>query len=274
MSSEQSIDLEAYLSRINYDGPSDLTPTLETLERLQLCHACSIPFENLDILLNQSPILDMQSIQGKLITDRRGGYCFEQNGLMIEVLKTLGYEVQSRSARVRVSVPRETIPTRTHLFARVIIDDTPYAVDVGVGGRTPTTPIRMDILDAQQTAHDSRRFEYEESTGRWFHQMQMGDDWIDVYDFTGESMPMTDRKVGNWWTSTSPESNFRKNLMTAIACKDGTRHSISNRIYTHRKQAETLQQIQIGSSDHLLALLDQHFGLRLPAGTSFGIEGL
>lgn len=274
MSSEQSIDLDAYLSHINYDGPSDISPTLETLERLQLCHACSIPFENLDILLNRSPVLDMLSIQRKLIADRRGGYCFEQNGLMIEVLKTLGFEVHSRSARVRVSVPRETIPTRTHLFARVMIDGTPYAVDVGVGGRTPTTPIRMDRCEAQQTEHDMRRFDHEESTGRWFHQMQMGDDWVDVYDFTEESMPTIDRKVGNWWTSTSPESNFRKNLMAAIANKDGTRHSISNRIYTHRKQAETLEQIEIESSQHLLALLDQHFGLRFSEGTTFGIEGL
>ncbi len=269
-----SIDIASYLARIGYDGPDSAPPTLETLRRLQLCHACAIPFENFDVLLNQTPDLDINSIQRKLITDHRGGYCFEQNGLMIEVLKSLGFEVESLSARVRSSIPRDTIPARTHLFSRVLLEGIPYAVDVGVGGRTPTAPIRLDTKDPQSTPHDTRRFDHDPSSGRWFHQLQMGDKWDDVCEFSGESMPMIDRRVGNWWTSTSPESNFRQNIMAAIANKDGTRHSISNRIYTHRKQADTLEKIEIESTDQLLAILEEHFGLRFPAGTLFGIDGL
>lgn len=274
-----SVDITSYLARIGYDGPDSVPPTLETLRRLQLCHACSIPFENLDVLLNQTPDLDINSIQRKLITDRRGGYCFEQNGLMTEVLKALGYETIGLSGRVLFSAANDALAARTHLFAKVMLDGIPWLVDVGVGGFTPSEPLRMDTPSPQQTLHDTRRIIRSEQPtpdgfDHWFHQVLIGDEWKSVYEFTGEQMLGIDREVGNWWTSASPASTFRDKIMVAMAAPDGSRHSLATRKYSHRKNGEPIESIEIESSQQLLELLDQRFGLRIPSGTLFGIDGL
>jgi N-hydroxyarylamine O-acetyltransferase len=72
---EPVIDLDAYCQRIGYGGPR--TATLATLRTVQFCHVCTIPFENLDILLGRRIAIDFPSVERKLIRDRRGGYCFE-----------------------------------------------------------------------------------------------------------------------------------------------------------------------------------------------------
>ncbi len=278
VSSEQPIDIDAYLKRINYDGPSDLSPTLETLERLQLCHACSIPFENLDVLLNRRIDLSIQGIAQKLINDHRGGYCFEHNSLMLHVLQTLGYDAIGLSGRVIFSSPPGVMPARTHLFTRVMLDGIPLLVDVGVGGFTPTEPLRMDTPDPQQTLHDTRRIiKSEESSpdgfDHWFHQILIDEEWKSVYEFTGEQMLQIDREVGNWWTSASPQSTFRDKIMIAMAAPDGSRHTLATQKYAHRRHGDPIETIDIQGTDQLLELMDQRFGLRFPPDTKFGIDG-
>jgi len=275
----ESIDITSYLARIGYDGPESVPPNLETLRRLQLCHACSIPFENLDVLLGRPIDLSIQGIQHKLISSNRGGYCFEQNSLMLKVLETLGYESIGLSGRVLFSATSEAMAARTHLFSRVMLDGIPWLVDVGVGGFTPSEPLRMDTSRPQQTLHDTRRIIRSEEQSpdgfdHWFHQVLIGDEWKSVYEFTGEQMLDIDREVGNWWTSASPKSTFRDKIMIAMAAPDGSRHSLATRKYTHRRNGEPIESIEIESSQQLLDLLDQRFGLHFPAGTLFGIDGL
>jgi N-hydroxyarylamine O-acetyltransferase len=277
------IHLGSYLDRIGIDLTEDAAPNLETLKKIQFAHACSVPFENLDVLLNKTIDLDSASIQHKTINAKRGGYCFEQNGLMLYVLKALGFDVQALSARVRFGAAEEFIPPRTHLFNMVKLDGVPWLVDVGVGGLTATMPIRIDSTEPQMTPHDTRRIRCEpgktvdlngERVQRWFHQVLIGDQWLDVYEFSGENMPVIDREVANWWTSTNSESKFRQRIMVAIAGLDGSRHSLSNRKYTHRLHGEVLEQQLVGSSEQLLNLLSDRFGIVLPADTRFGIDGL
>lgn len=275
--SQDSIDIAAYLKRIKYDGPADLQPTFDTLSRLQLWHACTIPFENLDVILGVPIQLDSSCIASKLINNNRGGYCFEQNSLMIQVLKQVGFDVQGLSGRVRVGRTRDFTPPRTHLFAKVMLDGVPWLVDVGVGGMTPTSPIRMDTNEPQITRHDTRRIiQGDDANGlsRWFHQVLLGDEWSDVYDFTGEEMPMIDREVGNWWTSTNPESKFRQSIMAAMAVPDGSRHSLSTHQYVRRSAGKVLEKIEIETSAQMISVLTDRFGIDLPADTVFGIEGL
>ena len=268
------IDLNAYLTRIGYDGPEGTPPTLETLRAIQRGHVCSIPFENLDAVLDKPIRLDRQSVQQKLIFDGRGGYCFEQNGLLIDVLTQLGFEVESQSARVRFSATRDFTPPRTHLFAKVTVEGIPYVVDAGVGGLSPTEPFRMDIEDPQSSPHDTRRVILDDASGNWFHQVQLGEHWNDVCEFTGESMPMIDREVANWWTSTNPDSKFRKSIMSAIADPDGSRHTLGNRHYTHRQDGKVIDEQHIESTTQLLEVLATKFYIHLPSDTVFGIDGL
>jgi N-hydroxyarylamine O-acetyltransferase len=153
----------------------------------------------------------------------------------------------------------------------------PWLADVGVGGPTPTAPLRLDTSEPQHTPHGMHRIINED--GRWYHQILLksdngvGSQWTDVYEFTGEEMPLIDRTVANWWTSTNPESKFNLNLLLAQACADGTRIGVFNRTFTHRRGGELLTTREINSPDELLALMDRDFGLRFAPGTRFGGSG-
>src|SRR4051812_45556722 len=92
-------DLDAYLARLGVTGP--LAPTPEALDRVHLAHASTIPFENLDLLLGRPIRIDVPSLQAKLVGDRRGGYCFEQNTLLAAALGAIGFRVTPLAARVR-----------------------------------------------------------------------------------------------------------------------------------------------------------------------------
>lgn len=272
----RSPDLEAYFARIGYNGPREAT--LDVLRQIQFCHATTIPFENLSVLLGHGIDLEPAAIERKLISERRGGYCFEQNTLLMQVLEQMGFEVVPLSGRVRWMQPREFTPPRTHLFLRVMIGGVAWLADVGVGGPTPTAPLRMDTSEPQETPHGMHRIVRED--GRWFHQIQLaGEDvaaapvWSDVYEFTGESMPLIDRTVANWWTSTNPQSKFRLSLLAARACGDGTRVGIFNRTFTHRRGGKLLHTHEIETPEELLEVLAREFGLRFPAGTRFGSAG-
>jgi N-hydroxyarylamine O-acetyltransferase len=232
------MNLEAYLARIGYRGPR--VPTLAVLRDVVCAHARSIPFENLDVLLGRGISLDDEAVERKLVHDRRGGYCFEQNSLLLRALTALGFSAAPLSARVRVNQPPGVIPPRTHLFLRVELDGVPWLADVGIGGLSPTGPFRLDAIG------------------------------IDVCEFTLEEMPAIDRELSNWWTSTHPQSRFRQNLIAGLARPDGTRVSILNREFTHRRGAEVLERFEFADADHLLMVLAERFGLVFPAGTRFG----
>ena len=259
------IDLDAYFCRIGYEGPA--AATLETLNGIMEAHVRTIPFENLDVLLGRGVDLAAAALQDKLIERRRGGYCFEQNGLLLLVLETLGFAVTPLSARVRYQRPRDFTPPRTHLFLRVVIDGVPWIADVGVGGLSLTSAIRFDVEGEQLTRHEARRIIWED--GRFFHQARLADDWHDVLEFTGEEMPPIDRELANWYTSAHPQSHFRTRLMAARALPDGGRLTLLNRDLSLRDRSGRVQTRVLSTHDELLAVLAGDFGLHFPPETRF-----
>lgn len=264
-----SADLDAYFDRIRHDGPR--TPTMTTLRAIVAAHVAAIPFENLDVLLGRPIALDPPALLRKLVHERRGGYCFESNGLLLHVLTELGFAVQPMSARVRLQRPRDFTPPRTHMFVRVELDGAPWLADVGVGGLSPTAPLRLDTEDEQATPHEPRRIVRED--GRLFHQALLhGDDgaaWHDVYEFTLEQMPPIDREVANWFTSTHPQSHFRHRMLVARAAEGGARHTLLNGRLTYRRRDGSADHRDITDPEELLAVLRDVFGLEFPAGTRF-----
>jgi len=263
-------DLDAYLARVGLTGP--LPPTLATLHALLAAHTRVIPFENLDVVLGRGIRLDPASLERKLVHDRRGGYCFEQNGYFLGVLEALGFRVTPLSARVRFQQPRDFIPPRTHLFLRVELDGAGWLADVGFGSFSLTGAIRLVLDEPQATPHETRRIVRDGP--RFFQQVLLAGEWHDVYDFTQEEMPPIDRELANWWTSTHPESRFRQNLIAARADSHGRRRSLLNREFTIRQADGTKETTVLGSPDELLEVLRAHFGLEFPAGTRFACANL
>ena len=137
MTSELSadVDLAGYFDRIGYAGQAE--PTLEMLHALVAAHNRSIPFENLDPLMG-IPVADLgpAALTDKLVRRRRGGYCYEQNGLMGYVLAELGFGAQRLAGRVVWMNPNPTLPVQTHQVLSVAVPgvDDRFLVDVGFGG--------------------------------------------------------------------------------------------------------------------------------------------
>jgi N-hydroxyarylamine O-acetyltransferase len=267
------VDLEAYFARIGYEG--ERAPTLATLHALTAAHAQAIPFENLDVLLGRGIALQAEAVFDKLVHRRRGGYCFEQNGLFLQVLEAMGFRVAARAARVRIDRPRSETPPRTHMFLQVELDGVRWLTDVGVGGLSLTSAIRLDVAGEQATPHEPRRIVCEAGPHgeRWFHQARLGDLWTDVYEFTDEEMPPIDREVANWFTSAHPGSHFKNRLIVARAAPDGRRLTLVNDELKVRGRDGRAEQRKVATAEALLAVLESEFGLRFPGETRFGPPG-
>src|ERR1700742_2103784 len=156
-----TLDLAAYFNRINYQGAVE--PTLEVLQDLVTAHIRSIPFENLDPAMGV-PVDDLgpEALTDKLVHRRRGGYCYEQNGLMGYVLAEVGFRVRRLAGRVVwMRPPGAPLPAPTHTVLAVTFPGSAgsYVVDVGFGGQTLTSPIRLVTGSVQQTTHEPYRLE-------------------------------------------------------------------------------------------------------------------
>ncbi|MSU64677.1 MAG: arylamine N-acetyltransferase [Opitutus sp.] len=272
-----ALDLDAYLGRISYRGPRDVS--LETLRALQWHHIRTIPFENLDVLLGRRIRIDLASIEQKLVRDRRGGYCFEQNHLFAAVLRALGFGVVPLAARVRWQVLPGFPTPLTHMLLLVECDGARYIADVGFGSMSLTAPLALDTDAEQPTPHEPRRLVRQppaspaDGGGTLFmQQARLGADWADVYQFSLQPQLPIDYELANWFTSTHPESRFRQNL-TAARATDHCRHTILDREFTTRYPDGRVVKRAIASPDELLVLLAEYFDLHFPAGTRFGPPG-
>ncbi|AQA00897.1 arylamine N-acetyltransferase [Sphingopyxis sp. QXT-31] len=250
------VDLSAYLARIGYDGP--LAPTLEVLTALQAAHIAAIPFEAIDVLVGEGVDLDPTAIDAKLIGARRGGYCFEQNGLFLRVLDAIGFEVAGLIARVRWMLPDDAPPTpRTHQLTRVTIGGTAWLVDVGFGSAVPAAPLRLGALGAQPTAHEPCRV--VDTGGGWRVEADIEGSWMTLYDVDPAPAAPIDYEVGNWYTSQHPASHFRHQLIAARTTAD-LRLALRNNRLTIRSRGAPAEQRYLGA-DEIEAVLASTFGL-------------
>jgi len=152
------IDARAYLDRIGYSGPTE--PTAATLAALHRAHMLAVPFENLDIHLGRRNVLDPGHVFDKVVRRRRGGWCFELNGLFALLLEQLGYTVTRCAAAVVLSDP--PTPDFAHLTLRVDLAE-PWIADVGFGDSF-TGPLRL--FETGDQLRDGRPYRLEQADGR------------------------------------------------------------------------------------------------------------
>jgi N-hydroxyarylamine O-acetyltransferase len=264
MNSDTAFDLGSYFARIGYDGPR--TPTLETLRAIQLLHPKAIAFENLDPLLGIPVRLDVESLQRKLIKSRRGGYCFEHNGVLLLALRALGYRVSGLAARVVWNQPdRSVVPPRSHMVLRVELEDDVYIADVGFG-MSPTAPLRLVPDVAQETPHESFRLLH--SDGHFTLQCNLKGHWTSFYLFDLQEQAAVDYQVANHYVSTWPTSHFVTSLIAARATADGRYGLRNNRLSIHRLNGESEQRV-LTSAAEISAVLKDRFGVVVPDEPAF-----
>jgi len=256
----QPLDLAAYLRRVEYEGA--LEPTEEVLRAIHLAHATHIPFENLDILLGRPIRLDLASLQAKLVHGGRGGYCFEHNSLLAAVLEEIGFRVTRLAARVRSGTT--TLLPRTHMLLLVRCDGRTWVADVGFGAEGLLHPVPFGKGEVSEQFAWSYRVVPED--GLWVLQSLHGEGWTDLYAFTLEPQHAIDYEMANHYTSTHPDSRFRRTVTAQLAAP-GVRRILRGGELTV-DDGTTIARRTV-APDELLAVLDESFGLRLPEGTRF-----
>ena len=262
---QESIDLAAYLRRVEYEGP--LEPTAEVLRALHLAHATHIPFENLDILLGKPIRLDLASLQAKLVAGARGGYCFEHNSLFAAVLDEVGFPVTRLAARVRSGTT--TLLPRTHMLLLVRCDGWTWLADVGFGAEGLLYPVPFGKGEVSEQFAWSYRIIPEGD--QWVLQSLHGGDWSDLYAFTLEPQHAIDYEMANHFTSTHPESRFRQRVTAQLAAP-GVRRILRGGELTI-DDGTTITRRPIAGADDLAAVLGESFGLRLPEGAKLPEAG-
>jgi len=138
---EDSLQQDAWLGRIGYHGSR--TPTLEMLNELIASHSMMIAYESIDVLLINPPKLDLTSLQNKMISRKRGGYCFEQNMLFRGGLRSLGYRVTSLQARVVRGLAIDAARPMLHMVLKIELPEGAFLADVGFGNLAPTAALEL-----------------------------------------------------------------------------------------------------------------------------------
>jgi N-hydroxyarylamine O-acetyltransferase len=258
--SDQEFDVDAWLRRIGHDGPRE--PTLETLRTVIAAHTGTIPFENIDVLLGRPPRLDLGSLQRKMIADGRGGYCFEQNTLLLAGLTALGFRATGLIARVIRGMDADAPGSATHMLLRVDLPEGPFLADVGFGNQTPTAPLALRPMQEQVTPHELMRLwpVGEELT----LQAKFGEDWQNIYRLSPHPRLHIDYEVANWFTATHPASPFVSNLVVARPGADGARHTLFNGQVTVRRPGTPAERVRLDDESEFRAALNDRFGLALP----------
>jgi N-hydroxyarylamine O-acetyltransferase len=203
------LDYDAYLRRIGLPGGGGIA-------ELHRAHAGSIPFENLDPHRGLGVSLASEDVERKLVAERRGGYCFEQNLLLKAALEEIGAEVQAYLARVRWRANGAVRP-RSHMVLRARLGGEDWHADVGFGRGTPLEPLPWGPGAEHEQA--GWRFRIARDGPELVLQTLDGGEWADVYSFLPLPAPAIDLETSNWWVSTHPGSPFVSGLI--VACQDG-----------------------------------------------------
>ncbi|MGV9271268.1 arylamine N-acetyltransferase family protein [Kitasatospora sp. NPDC003701] len=204
--------VDAYLARIGVPRPDRPSPA--ALAELHRAHLGAVPFENLSIGLGEPVLLDTGALFEKLVTRRRGGFCYELNGLFAELLRALGHRVELFGARVFDG--DRTGPPFDHLALRVDLDE-PWLADVGFG-RFSHLPLRLDARGPQP------------DPGGEFTLVPHGGDELDVlmdgrpqYRLGLRPYRLADFVPTCWWQTTSPDSHFTHSSTCSRLTADGGR---------------------------------------------------
>jgi len=254
--SSEIFPLDEYCARIGTS--TAVAATVECLEDLQRSQAYAIPFENFDIQLGKGIDLDPKHLIDKLIRSRRGGYCFELNGLFLAAIQRVGYEARALLARVHHGGEPSG---RGHQVNLVTIDNRQWIADVGFGGMCPRVPILLE--HNKETTHDGVIMRLCQHELGHLLQRKLGDGWMDLYSFDLAPVVANDIVYGNHFTSTHPSSFFTTSRVAVLCDPEGETRLLNFTCTTNRKGEETVDELS--DDDSYLLELKTRFGIELDA---------
>jgi N-hydroxyarylamine O-acetyltransferase len=253
----QPFAFDEYCTRVGVESTG--ATTVDRLEALQRAQSYSIPFENFDIQLGRGIDLDPEHVFVKLVRSKRGGYCFELNGLFLRAIRAAGSDARTLLARVHVG----PVPSgRSHQISLVELGGRRWIVDVGFGGMCPRMPLPLE-LDTE-TVHDGSVFRLRGHELGHLLQVKTQSGWLDLYSFDLTPVVANDIVYGNHYTSTHPESFFTTSRIASLAHPEGRTALFNFRCTTIRNGDES--HVELPDDARYLSELKRLFGIELQTG--------
>jgi N-hydroxyarylamine O-acetyltransferase len=248
------VNISAYLERINYHGPLD--PTAETLRGLQVAHLLTVPFENLSIHAGQPIVLDDEALFTKIVETRRGGFCYECNGLFAALLRAIGFDVSMLSAEVARADGDFSQPF-DHMALMIRLDQR-WLADVGFGDSF-LEPLLMDERRDQQQGNQAYRIVPDDGYRNLLSNDGTG--WKPEYRFTLQPYEYEDFDLMCRYHQTSPESHFTQGRICSRAIDNGGRITLSGmRLISTSRDGERQERV-LQSDEEYRAVLREEFGI-------------
>lgn len=266
------MNVEDYLARIGYTG--GLEPNAAHLVELARAHRFAVPYESLDLWYRRPTTLAIEELYDKIVTRRRGGYCFELNGLFAWLLQELGYNVREYFGRWLLGED-VAVPKRRHRVVCVALARGPNKlVDVGIGMPFVFSPLDF-VFNVPQCSDDKIYRVVRDPVLTCVVQARKRDGtWVNLFSFdTAPQLPI-DFEYAHWWCATHPESQFIQKLWVFLPLRDGGSRSLAlepdsetgEQLPTFASTSSTGQQTKTVLRDKaaLVTTLKEQFGLELP----------
>jgi N-hydroxyarylamine O-acetyltransferase len=213
---ERSEIVRQYLKVLNM---SEQSIDLEFLKDLSKRHVATFAFSSLGSRLREDLPLDLPSLYHRIVVQRRGGYCFEQNGLFYEILEELGFKVNLYLARVILN--QDTHPGLTHRISMVELDGAQYILDVGFGALGPRIPVRQS---QQVTQGGDQIFRIAEPRPGEFHMQVFKDgNFFSLYRFELARYGQADCELGHFYSHKHPKASFLNHLVVSLILENEVR---------------------------------------------------
>ncbi|KAM9331613.1 arylamine N-acetyltransferase 2-like [Pholidichthys leucotaenia] len=265
------MDVKKYLSRIGWNSvPAE--PSLEVLRSVHTSHLLSVPFEDLTVHSGGRVQLHLPLLYDKIVNRRRGGFCFENNGLFSWLLSKLGFQVTQLSGHVKNSFTGRYGPPFDHLLLMVVVEDRRWLCDVGFGADGFSAPLSLETSDPQEQGHRVYRIRRDGDTHVVALQQEENGgaeaDWRDIYKFTLEPRSLEDFTEMCQYHQSSPSSIFFCKSLCIILKPWGRLTYIGRRLTTTTFPAEGTGDVVKSTTtdltdEEILGILEEKFGIVL-----------
>lgn len=249
--------IAAYSERIGL-ADAELSVNIETLQRLQRSHLLTVPFENLDIHWKRPIIIDTKKFYEKIVDQKRGGFCYELNGLFNEMLVSLGFKTRLVSARVFNGT--EHGPEFDHAAIIVTIGDEEYLADVGFGDFTAEPLLFLQNVEQQDAtgkfvirSFDDTHLEVAK---------QDGDGWKSEYIFQDIARDLSEFAAMCDFQQYSPDSHFTKGKVCSLMTESG-RKTLTDKSYIVTQLGQRSENA-LSSEYEFADILIREFGMKKP----------
>jgi len=253
------MDIQTYLARIQYFRP--VKPDAQTLQGLHLAHMQNVPFENLDIGLKRPILLTEEALWNKIVAKKRGGFCYELNGLFAWLLKEIGFDVTYLNARVYNQEGELGIDfDHLALLVNAPNETTRWLADVGFGD---SFNLPLNFEERGEQVQDLRSYRLEHTTdGYTTWQKNYDGSWERQYFFD-----LQPRKFPSQYESAcsyhqnSPESSFTHGSIISRATPDGRVSLEAGRLIITKNSKRSARPL--ANEEEYQALLKEYFGVEL-----------